>query len=471
MMEKDIAKLLAKESYTIKEAMRIIDHAALGVAFIVNEGDKFVGLVTDGDIRGAILNGISLEKTVKGIMNTDPVMVYASWSEEKLKDFLSTKKVKKRFPKYGSIRIPVLDNNKKVKDILFVSEKGYAGIDIEREIKEKGGVNKVLVIGGAGYLGSVLSRKLLQAGYKVRILDNLTYGDEGIKDLHAENNFEFVNGDMRDISTVVEAIKGMDAVIHLAAIVGDPASALSPQKTIEINYLATKLIAEVCKYHQINRFIFASTCSVYGASLTPEVRLDENSTLNPVSLYAEMKLKSEEALLEMADSNFAPTIFRMATLYGFSSRMRFDLVVNLLTAKAVFDDKITIFGGSQWRPNLHVEDAAEAFIKCLEAPIEKIKGDIFNVGSNEQNYQIARIGEIINDIIPDAKIEIVEKEDERDYNVSFDKINKNVGYRAKKSIEDGVAEIKNAIEEGKIKNYADNKYSNYKYLYESSVPC
>lgn len=470
-MNENIEKMLVKESSPIKEVMRIIDHAALGIAFIIDEANKFVGLVTDGDIRRAILNGISLEKPVKDIMNAEPIVVYDSWSEEKLKGFLSTKKVKERFPRYGCIRIPVLDNNKKAKDILFVPEKRYAGIDIERELKEKGGVNKVLVIGGAGYLGSVLSRKLLQAGYKVRVLDNLTYGDEGIRDLHAEINFEFVNGDMRDISTVVETIKGMDAVIHLAAIVGDPASALSPQKTIEINYLATKLIADVCKYHQINRFIFASTCSVYGASLTPEARLDENSTSNPVSLYAEMKLKSEEALLEMVDSNFGPTIFRMATLYGFSPRMRFDLVVNLLTAKAIFDNKITIFGGSQWRPNLHVEDAAEAFIKCLEVPIEKVRGEIFNVGSNEQNYQIAQIGEIIHDIIPDAKIEIVEKGDERDYNVSFDKIHNKLGYKAIKSVKDGVAEIRNAIEEGKIKNYSDNKYSNYRYLYESSAPC
>ena len=470
-MDKNIERMLAKESYPIKEVMRIIDHAALGIAFIIDEENKFVGLVTDGDIRRAILNGISQEKSIKDIMNTESIVVYDSWSKKKLKDFLSSKKVKERFPKYGSIRTPVLDNNKKVKNIMFVSEKGYAGIDIEREIKEKRSINKILVIGGAGYLGSVLSRKLLQRRYKVRVLDNLTYGDEGIKDLYAENNFEFVNRDMRDVSTVVEAIKGMDGVIHLAAIVGDPASALSPQKTIEINYLATKLIAEVCKYHQINRFIFASTCSVYGASLTPEARLDENSPLNPVSLYAEMKLKSEEGLLEMVDSNFVPTILRMATLYGFSPRMRFDLVVNLLTAKAIFDKKITIFGGSQWRPNLHVEDAAEAFINCLEVPIEKIKGNIFNVGSNEQNYQIAQIGEIIQDIIPDAKIETVKKEDERDYNVSFDKINKKLGYMAKKKIKDGVAEIKNAIEEGKIKNYTDNKYDNYRYLYESSVLC
>ncbi|ODS41288.1 MAG: hypothetical protein A7315_02015 [Candidatus Altiarchaeales archaeon WOR_SM1_79] len=335
---------------------------------------------------------------------------------------------------------------------------------MEYGFKEKRGVNKVLVIGGAGYLGSVLSRKLLQKGYKVRVLDNLTYGDDGIRDLYNGDNFEFVKGDMRDISTVVDAIKGMDAVIHLAAIVGDPASALSPQKTIEVNYLATKLVAEVCKYHQINRFISASTCSVYGASFTPDTRSDENSPLNPVSLYAEMKIKSEEGLLEMVDGNFAPTILRMATLYGLSPRMRFDLVVNLLTAKAIFDNKITIFGGSQWRPNLHVEDAAEAFIKCLDASIEKVRGEVFNVGSNEQNYRIAQIGEMIHDIIPNAKLETLEKDDERNYNISFDKISKVLGFGAMRCIKDGVLEIKQVVERGEIKDYKKEKYSNYKFL-------
>lgn len=459
---------LALETNTIRETMRIIDKNALGIAFVVNGANDFVGLVTDGDIRRAILNGISLTRQIRDIMNTNPIVVDDSWSDNEIVSFVVESKATGKSPKYGSIRIPVLDKNRKVAGIVFVTEKGYAGTSVHSESKRNGGVNKVLVIGGAGYLGSVICRKLLLKDYRVRVLDNLTYGDSGIRDLYSENCFEFIKGDIRDLSMVVEAIKGMDAVIHLAAIVGDPASALSPQRTIEINYLSTKLVAEVCKYNQINRFIFASTCSIYGASPTPDSRLSEESPLNPVSLYAEMKIKSEEMLLDMVDGNFAPTILRMATLYGLSPRMRFDLVVNLVTAKAIFEKKIPIFGGSQWRPNLHVVDAAEAFLKCLAAPIEKIEGEAFNVGSNEQNHQIIDIGRMIHSIVSDAEIEIRESEDERNYNVSFDKISRMLDYKATRKIQDGIVEIKSAIEKGAIRDYTDKTYSNYKFLSEQS---
>ena len=463
-MDEDVKHFMVQEETCIKDAMRVIDHGGVGMVFILDNKNRFIGLVTDGDIRRAVINGVNLNKPVIAIANTNPIVAHSSWSEERLDAFL--KSMQAKIPPYGSLKIPLLDDDGHVADIIFVSsERCWTGFHKGCEAKKERMVKNVLVIGGAGYLGSVLSRRLLEKGYKVRALDNLTYGDEGIKGLYDNPGFTFIEGDMRDINTVVNAIKGMDAVVHLAAIVGDPASSLSPQKTIEINYLATKLVAEVCKYHQLNRFIFASTCSVYGANPNPDVRLDENSQLNPVSLYAEMKLKSEEGLLEMIDTNFSPTILRMATLYGLSPRMRFDLVVNLLTAKAVFDHEITIFGGSQWRPNLHVMDAAEAFIKCLEAPIEKIRGGIFNVGTNNQNHQILEIGNIIHEVIPNAGIETAEDNvDERDYNISFDKIAEVLEYGAKKSIKDGVAEIKKAIEEGKVKDYKDRRYSNYKSL-------
>lgn len=475
-MNKKVNKITVKKGDSIKQTMRTIDQAGLGIAFIVNENNKFLGLVTDGDIRRAILKGIDIDKTlIEQIMNRNPLLVKRAWAEEKLQNFLQSSKILSMVPRYEAMKIPVLDENEQVVDILYLSKKKYEEIEkpiirVEYEVRESRPVNKVLVIGGAGYLGSILCRKLLEKGYIVRVLDNLMYGDEGIRDLYNHPDFEFIKGDMRNLQIVMECLKRMDAVIHLAAIVGDPASSLNPQDTIEINYLSTKLIAELCKYYQINRFLFASTCSVYGTSPTPEARLDEKSPLNPVSLYAEMKLKSEKGILELVDENFSPTILRMATLYGLSPRMRFDLVVNLLTAKAVMDKNIIIFGGEQWRPNLHVKDAAEAYIKCLEAPIEKVKGEIFNVGSNEQNYQIKEIGEIIHKMIPNAEI-IIDKEnpDRRDYNVDFDKINKILNYKTEYTIKDGVSEIRDAIIKGLIKDYTDSKYSNYKYLQQKST--
>jgi len=206
---------------------------------------------------------------------------------------------------------------------------------------------------------------------------------------------------------------------------------------------------------------------VYGASEIPDVRLTEDSPLNPVSLYGEMKLKSERGILEAMDDNFSPTILRMGTLYGLSPRMRFDLVINILTAKAVTEGKITIFGGNQWRPLLHVDDAAEAFIRCLETPIKEVKGQIFNVGSNQQNYKILELGTILQSIIPNVQIENKgELVDERDYSVAFDKISNMLGYRTESTIQDGILEIKRAFDKGIIGDYTDKRYSNYESLSE-----
>jgi len=469
-----IEDICVKEDETIKGTMKIIDRGGIGVAFIIDEHNRLVGVATDGDIRRAILQGINLKASVKKFMNKSPIVIKNDWTERRIKEFLQTDGISKLIPDHDVMRIPVLDDNNRVVDIIFASDgsyERYANYKKGSEGKRKNvkPANNVLVVGGAGFLGSILCKKLLDRGYTVRVLDNLTYGIHGLRKISDHPKFEFIKGDMRDIQTVVEAVKGIDAVIHLAAIVGDPASALNPQETIEVNYLGTKMLAEVCKYSQINRFIFASTCSVYGASASPEAKINENSKLNPVSLYAEMKLKSEWGILELVDENFSPTILRMATLYGFSPRMRFDLVVNTLTIKAIKEKTFTIFGGNQWRPNLHVNDAAEAYIKCLGAPINKVKGKIYNVGSNEENYQIVKIGEIINSLIPEAKMIIDKKKiDKRNYNVSFDKIKKILNYTTEYNVGYGVEEIKEAVKKGKFADYTDNKYNNYKFLQKNN---
>ena len=459
-----------KEDKTIKETMKIIDHGGIGTVFIIDKDDRLIGVATDGDIRRAILQGANLKTSIKEFMNNSPITIKNNWTEKHIKKLLQTDEIYKLIPKHGLLKIPVLDEKNHIVDIIFVSEQGY---EIYANYKKGPGdkgknvkpVNNVLVVGGAGFLGSILCEKLLDRGYMVRVLDNLTYGIHGLRNVSDHPKFEFIRGDMRDIQTVVEAVKGMDAVIHLAAIVGDNASALDPEETIEIDYLGTRMLADVCRYSQINRFIFASTCSVYGTSPTPDTKIDENSKLNPVSLYAEMKLKSERGILDLVDENFSPTILRMATLYGLSPRMRFDLVVNTLTIKAIKEKAFTIFGGNQWRPNLHVNDAAEAYIKCLEMPINKVKGKIYNVGSNKENYQIAKIGEIIGSIIPKAKMIIDKKKiDKRNYNVSFDKIKNLLKYTTKYNVKYGVKEIKKAVENGKFDDYTDDKYSNYKFL-------
>lgn len=387
-------------------------------------------------------------------------------TNKKAEELLNNEKIRKKIPFSGSLKIPVLDDEGKVKEfaIIYEKEEYPKKYLLLKSLIKSEAIKKILVVGGASYLGSILCRKLLDKSYKVKVLDHLMYGDDGIKELYNNQNFEFIKGDIRNLQIVMKAAKGTDAVIHLAAIVGDPASVLNPEETIETNYLATKILAEVCKYSQINRFVFASTCSVYGANPIPEIKLSEDSLLTPISLYAEMKLKSEQAILELVDENFSPTILRIGTLYGLSPRMRFDLVINLLTAKAVVDKKINIFGGDQWRPFIHVKDIADAFIKCIEAPINKIKGEIFNVGANEQNYQLREIGEIIHNEVPDSKLIIEKKDiDSRSYNVSFNKIQNVLGFKPKCTIKGAITEIKDAIKKGGVSDYKDRKYSNYKF--------
>lgn len=462
-MKKNITNLLVNKDSSIKEAMGIIDRAGLGVVFVVDENKQLFGVVTDGDIRKAILKGIDIKKPIQDIVNKKPIVIEDKFVKDGALDSRIKQKIKKHLPIItGSLKVPVIDKKREIKDIFFISsdEKEnffYQDVKNSKIQFNKEGIKKVLLIGGAGYLGSVLSRKLLDRGYKVKVLDNLTYRDEGIKDLYENKNFDFLKGDIRNISNIVEAIKGVDAVVHLAAIVGDPACIANPEETLEINYLATKNIVETCKYFQVNRFLFSSTCSVYGKSSFPEQKLTEESGLSPISLYAETKIKCEQEILEAIDENFSPTIFRMATLYGYSKNMRFDLPVNLIAAKAFFDKKIIIFGGEQWRPWLHLEDAAQAYIACLEEPIERIRGEVFNLVS--ENYKLIEIGRIINSLCPEAKLEInKEAKDQRDYKVSFDKISQVINYQPKKEITDGVLEIKNLIKKGLIKDYKDPKY-------------
>ena len=331
-----------------------------------------------------------------------------------------------------------------------------------RPKKEK--VRNVLVIGGAGYIGSVLVRKLLSRGYAVTVLDALIYGDESIRDLNGQPSFELIHDDLRNIEAGVQALRYADAVVHLGALVGDPACALDEKLTLEINLAATRMIAEAARGFGVQRFIFASTCSVYGAS--DEV-LDERSILNPLSLYARSKLGSERVLLTLNDDRLACIILRFGTVYGLSPRPRFDLVINLLAAQATCEKSIAIFGGDQWRPFIHVDDAAEAILTCLEAPLHAVKGQIFNVGSDDQNYQITRLGDLIKELIPD--VQVIHRGDDvdaRNYRVSFARIRQRLGFTTRRSVAEGILEIKAAIEDGRIADYRDARYSNYKTLSE-----
>ena len=445
---------------TLEDAMAQIDQTGMGIIFVANEADRLIGTATDGDIRRGILEGIDLTAPVSEVMNTDPVSVKESWSNEEVREHISRSEVRRKATDREHLPVPVLDENRRIVGSTYVTHTGEL---VSGPQQTDTNVTTVLVIGGAGYIGSVLCRKLLSRNYRVHVLDTLTYTDEGVQALEHDDRFTLIEGDMRSIDDVMRAIDGVDAVMHLGALVGEPASSLDPQRTLELNYHATKLIANICKYHQINRFVFASTCSTYGQQ-TDELS-DETSELHPVSLYARTKIRSENALLDMATDNFAPTILRMATVYGLSPRMRFDLVVNILSAKAMTEETIPIYGGDQYRPNVHVADAAQAYIDCVEAPLEDVSGEIFNVGSNEQNYKIREIGEIVNNAFPNAEIDHQpDKEDNRTYQVDFSKIRHALGYDVEYTISDACEEIQAALESGEIADYTADRYSNYQQL-------
>lgn len=324
----------------------------------------------------------------------------------------------------------------------------------------------VLVVGGAGYIGTILVSKLLSRGCSVHLLDNLMYGDEAIRPLLGHARLKFVKGDCRNIQDVVRAMNDVGAIIHLAAIVGDPACAAEDENALQINYAATRMMLEIAKGNGIQRFVFASSCSVYGAS---EELMDEESETEPISLYAETKLNSEKVLLEAKSPAFYPTVLRFATVFGMSPRPRFDLVVNLLTAKAIQEGVITIYNGGQWRPFIHVDDVAQGILLTLFAPLEAIGGEVINIGDDRLNYTLAEVAEKIRAQIPGTRIEYVENSDRRNYRVSFKKAQDSLGFRARYTLEDGVQEVKRAYETGLIHNYRHPFYSNLTYLKELGI--
>jgi len=316
-------------------------------------------------------------------------------------------------------------------------------------------VMRIVVSGGAGYLGSLLCRRLLKENHEVKCLDNLLYGIEPIKPLLKNSKFHLVEGDIRDMTTITTTINGAETVIHLASIVGQQASNLDRKATMEINYLATKNIAELCSLHGIKNLIFASTCSVYGAQ--PNNLIDEGSPTQPVDFYGETKIKSEAAILSVFPN---ATILRTATLFGLSHRMRFDLAVNRFVAQAIQDKKLVVFGGQQYRPFLNVEDAAEAYLLVLE---KKLRG-IYNI--SWENWRIIDVAEKISKSLG-AKMEISTKIiDHRDYKVSYDKIKK-LGFKPKRSIQTAIKEISEKYEG--FKDYRLPKYDNYGTIFNSKV--
>ncbi len=319
---------------------------------------------------------------------------------------------------------------------------------------------RVLVTGGAGFVGSVVARHLLEGGHRVRIADNLMYGGSPLLGLWNRPDVDFLIGDLCDVETRARALAGMEAIVHLAAIVGDPACKRKPEVAWRTNFEMTRELVDDARRLGVSRFLFVSTCSNYGVS-NPDSFVDEDSALNPVSLYAESKVKSEELILKAAGDGFDPTVFRLATCYGVSPRMRFDLLINDFTREAFARRKIVIYGEQFWRPHIHVLDVARAMRLAIETPTDPSLPRVFNVGDQSENYQKETIARIAVEHVPGTELEFVKRdEDPRSYRVRFDRIQQAYGFRISRTVRDGTAEVLRVLREGLVTDYDDPKYVN-----------
>jgi nucleoside-diphosphate-sugar epimerase len=304
----------------------------------------------------------------------------------------------------------------------------------------------VLVTGAGGYIGSVLVPKLLDKGYKVKALDRFFFGEDK---LQMNDNLTIIKDDARRIKE--EYFAGVDAVIDLVAISNDPSGELFNEATYQINHIARVNTATIAKKLGVERYILPSSCSIYGFVENDNI-VDENSPTNPISTYARANERAEQGILPLADSNFTVVIMRQATVYGYSPRMRFDLAVNGMTLGAYKTGIIPLMrDGSQWRPMVHVQDTTDVMCLLLEAESQIINKQMFNVGSNRNNYQLGPLAEEIASALPiEVKIDWYGDIDNRSYRVSFDKINTVLNWEAKWTAADGAKEIYAALESGKI---------------------
>jgi len=321
-------------------------------------------------------------------------------------------------------------------------------------------IKTVLVTGGAGYVGAVLVPKLLHAGYLVKVIDLFLYGDHVFNSVKDHPGLEYINGDIRDLKLLQSIIPGCDAIIHLACISNDPSFELNPELGKSINYDAFIPLVDIAKNSGVSRFIYASSSSVYGVK--KERNVTENLVLEPLTDYSKYKALCEEILLRKRTDEFNTLILRPATVCGYSPRMRFDLTVNILTNHAVNKGKITVFGGAQMRPNIHIEDMTDVYIKSLQWSDSDIDGKIFNVGYH--NHSVRDIADIVRDVVGE-NVEIITQstDDQRSYHISSEKIKEELNFESRHTLVEAVNDLLIAFQQGLFHNSLEDEiYFNIK---------
>lgn len=323
---------------------------------------------------------------------------------------------------------------------------------------------KVAVIGGAGYVGAVLVPKLLNKGYDVNVLDLFIYGDDVFGDAGKNPKLKKIKGDMRDAKTVEKALESCDAVIHLACISNDPSFELNPELGKSINYDSFLPTVKIAKDKGVKRFVYASSSSVYGVKQVPNVT--EDLPLEPLTDYSKFKAMCEEVLLQQRSPGFVSVILRPATVCGYSPRLRLDLAVNILTAHAYMNKKIRVFGGNQLRPNIHIDDVSDLYVKSLEWADKDVDGDIFNAGY--ENHTVMDLAKMVQkEVGPDVQITVEPTNDNRSYMISSEKIKKKLGFSPRRTVAEAVRDLLAAFKAGKIPDaMSKSTYYNIKRMQE-----
>tara|TARA_Y100001970_G_scaffold271226_1_gene366128 strand:- start:2631 stop:4016 length:1386 start_codon:yes stop_codon:yes gene_type:complete len=436
----------------IIDVLGLFETAGTNLAIVINKSSKFLGIITSSDIRRAFIKGYNKDSSIKKIVNYKPLFLKDKVDENQLSNVISSSK----FNNINPPLIPLIDKN----DIPYnILNKQDLNLPIISKNKKIGFKPNILLIGGAGYIGTNLTKKFLEQGYRVTIFDKFIYLSKREMKLKLKSkNLILVDGDTRSIDQTFEVVKKNDIVIHLAELVGDPLCEKRPSKTYSVNYLASMTISNICKNLGISKFIYVSSCSVYGAR-KDENFADENSEINPLSVYGKLKALSEKTIIRNLGEYCRPCILRLGTVFGGSIRPRYDLVLNIFSGLIANNKKIIINGGEQWRPFVHINDVCDVIIKIIKLDKNKTNGQIFNIAS--YNFKISQIGKIIKKIYPTIKIENQKGNyDKRNYKVSSDKAKKILNFKPKVSIEKGIKDLVTFTKKNKIKNIKQKKYLN-----------
>lgn len=446
-----IKKFCISINKRVIDVLKIFEKNRTNLVITIDKNNKFIGIITISDVRKAILNGYSNNSFIKDIVNKNPIILKDKIDENQISNIITSEK-------FNHIRpplIPLLNKNNVPYRIVNKNNLALKSLN-KKEITLK---PRILLLGGAGYIGSILAKKLILMGYTVTVFDKFIYMSKNdLKKFINNKNLELINGDSRNISEIFSVVKKNDIVVHLAELVGDPLCEKQPAKTYEINFLASMAISNICKNLSISKLIYVSSCSVYGTNKKNEL-LTENSKILPISVYAKLKALIEKTIIRNMDEYCRPCILRLGTVFGSSLRPRYDLVINLFSGLVANNKTLTIQGGDQWRPFIHVEDVADSIIKIIKLNKDKTNGQVFNLASF--NCKISDIGKTIKKIFPKVKIKFNKvAKDKRDYRVSSLKAQKAFSFKPKFSLEMGIKELVKFTKNNKIKNLNLKKFQN-----------